>query len=101
MEIENKDISLGPENVLLRGSMLRNTKAVIGIVIFTGHETKVMLNAAQASPKWSNLESKTNLAILIVLGFQLFISIIAAIIGANWAYANSEYVDEISECNPT
>jgi len=37
-----KDLSLGPENMLLRGSMLRNTEAAFGIAIFTGHETKVM-----------------------------------------------------------
>ena len=42
MNIDGQDISLGPENMLLRGSMLRNTEAAFGIAIFTGHETKVM-----------------------------------------------------------
>ena len=60
MEMDSKSLSLGPENMFLRGSMLRNTEAAFGIVIFTGHETKVMQNAAKSAPKWSNLESKTN-----------------------------------------
>ena len=42
MKMDGKDLSLGPENMLLRGSMLRNTEAAFGIAIFTGHETKVM-----------------------------------------------------------
>ena len=34
--------SLNAENLLLRGCMLRNTDFVIGIVVFTGHKTKIM-----------------------------------------------------------
>jgi magnesium-transporting ATPase (P-type) len=41
-------ISLGPENMLLRGSSLRNTEYAFGIAIFTGSDSKVMQNAAQA-----------------------------------------------------
>jgi len=28
-------------NILLRGSSLRNTEAVLGVVVYTGHNTKV------------------------------------------------------------
>lgn len=37
--------SLSMDNILLKGSTLRNTKYIIGIIIYTGHETKVMLNS--------------------------------------------------------
>ena len=40
----NVRVSLDPENVLLRGSSLRNTEWVIGVVVFAGHETKLMMN---------------------------------------------------------
>ncbi|QLG72431.1 hypothetical protein HG535_0D01390 [Zygotorulaspora mrakii] len=36
---------LGPENVIYRGSILRNTQNVVGMVIFTGEETKIRMNA--------------------------------------------------------
>lgn len=41
----NKEIPLGPDQMLLRGSQLRNTAWMYGLVIFTGHETKLMRNA--------------------------------------------------------
>lgn len=34
-------IALSPASMLLRGSSLRNTKSIIGAVVFAGHETKV------------------------------------------------------------
>ena len=41
-----KDIvaPLTVDQILLRGSVLKNTEFVFGIVVFTGHETKVMKN---------------------------------------------------------
>lgn len=37
---------LGPDQVLLRGAQLRNTQWVVGIVVYTGHDSKLM----QVSP---------------------------------------------------
>lgn len=37
---------LGPDQILLRGAQLRNTQWVHGIVVYTGHDTKLM----QVSP---------------------------------------------------
>lgn len=39
--LEN-DISLGADNIILRGCSLKNTEYVHGAVIFSGHETKLM-----------------------------------------------------------
>lgn len=40
-----RQISLGPDQLLLRGSQIRNTPWAYGVVVFTGHETKLMRNA--------------------------------------------------------
>ena len=40
-----KDVPLGPDQVLLRGAQLRNTAWMYGLVVFTGHDTKLMRNA--------------------------------------------------------
>ena len=37
----NTQISLSADNMLLRGMSLRNTRYTYGIVVFTGHETKI------------------------------------------------------------
>jgi magnesium-transporting ATPase (P-type) len=34
--------SLGAENMVLRGSSLKNTEYIYGVAVFTGHDTKVM-----------------------------------------------------------
>lgn len=54
---------------MLRGSSIKNTETAYGVTIFTGHETKVMQNAASAVHKLSTLEKKTNYSIVYVLLF--------------------------------
>jgi magnesium-transporting ATPase (P-type) len=39
---------------------LRNTDYIYGIVVFTGHETKVMMNSADAKYKKSRLDLFTD-----------------------------------------
>lgn len=36
-------IPLGSDQILLRGSQLKNTAWVYGLVIYTGHESKLMM----------------------------------------------------------
>jgi phospholipid-transporting ATPase len=42
---KTKDYPVDPNQVLLRGAQLRNTSWIYGVVVFTGHETKLMLNS--------------------------------------------------------
>lgn len=44
-------VALGPDQVLPRGATLRNTSWVFGIVIYTGHDTKLMRNSTSAPLK--------------------------------------------------
>ena len=83
-------VPLGPENVVLRGSSLKNTDYVVGIAVFTGHDTKVMMNSMKAKYKFSRLELLVNKAILIVLAFQVVFAIIGASCGVAWALYNTD-----------
>lgn len=60
-------IPLDADNMLLRGCKLRNTGFLYGVVVFTGKETKIMKNTAQARYKFSTLELMSNQAIGLVL----------------------------------
>jgi phospholipid-translocating ATPase len=45
---------------LLRGTVLRNTKWVIGVVLFTGLDTKIVLNSGGTPSKRSRIERQMN-----------------------------------------
>ena len=48
------------QTVLLRGTVLRNTSWVIGVVLFTGLDTKIVLNAGGTPSKRSKVERQMN-----------------------------------------
>lgn len=48
------------QTVLLRGTVLRNTSWAIGIVLFTGQDTKIVMNAGGTPSKRSRVERQMN-----------------------------------------
>ncbi|XP_040261801.1 phospholipid-transporting ATPase IG isoform X4 [Bufo bufo] len=67
---EVKARSLGPENLLLKGATLKNTKKIYGVAVYTGMETKMALNYQGKSQKRSAVEKSIN-AFLVVYLFIL------------------------------
>lgn len=60
--------ALGPENVVYRGSILRNTPAVLGLVVFTGEETKIrMNNLKNPRTKAPKLQKNINFIVLFMV----------------------------------
>jgi phospholipid-translocating ATPase len=57
---ENYKVFANINNLLLRGAILRNTEWVIGIVVFTGQDTKQLRNCGQTPWKKSTLDKKMN-----------------------------------------
>ena len=45
---------------MLRGAKLRNTRYVYGVVVYTGHESKLMKNAHKAPLKMSSVDKLAN-----------------------------------------
>ena len=60
-------IPIDPDQILLRGSCLRNTEWIIGVCIYTGHETKIMKNGTKPIPKTSKIAKATNNYILVTM----------------------------------
>ncbi|XP_051774360.1 probable phospholipid-transporting ATPase IA isoform X4 [Ctenopharyngodon idella] len=79
-------VPLGPDQILLRGAQLRNTQWVHGIVVYTGHDTKLMQNSTRPPLKLSNVERITNFQILVLFGCLLAISLVCSIGQTIWKY---------------
>ena len=60
---------LGPNNLVLKGTKLLNTKYIYGICVYSGHETKMMKNSAPARSKKSDVEIKMNKFIIYLILF--------------------------------
>jgi magnesium-transporting ATPase (P-type) len=84
-------VSLGIENVVLRGCSLRNTEYVYGLTVFTGHDTKIMQNSSKSKYKLSALEVLTNKSILLILVFQAVCALIGSGIGS---YYSTKFADD-------
>lgn len=74
-----KELPLAPDQLLLRGATLRNTPWVYGVVVFTGHETKLMRNATATPIKRTAVENMVNMQILMLVGILLGLSLISSI----------------------
>uniref|UniRef100_A0A8C6Q281 Phospholipid-transporting ATPase n=1 Tax=Nothobranchius furzeri TaxID=105023 RepID=A0A8C6Q281_NOTFU len=85
------EFPLGPDQVLLRGAQLRNTQWVAGIVVYTGHDSKLMQNSTKAPLKRSNVERVTNMQILVLFGILLVMALVSSVGAAIW---NREHTDE-------
>jgi phospholipid-transporting ATPase len=74
-----KELPLAPDQLLLRGATLRNTPWIYGIVVFTGHETKLMRNATATPIKRTNVEHMVNRQILMLGGVLIVLSLISSV----------------------
>eukprot|EP00158_Paraphelidium_tribonemae_P009548 Partr_v1_DN28896_c2_g1_i2_m34255 putative phospholipid-transporting ATPase len=74
-----KEFPLEPNQMLLRGAMLRNTRWIYGVVVFTGHESKLMRNATAAPIKRTAVEDMTNRQIVLLFIILLVLAISSAL----------------------
>ncbi|XP_072832128.1 phospholipid-transporting ATPase IB-like isoform X1 [Vicugna pacos] len=77
-------VPVGPEQVLLRGTQLKNTEWILGIVVYTGLETKFMQNSVKSLLKRSSVEKVTNLQILVLFVLLLVMSLVSCVGGMLW-----------------
>ena len=74
-----KEWSLQPDQLLLRGATLRNTPWIHGVVVFTGHETKLMRNATATPIKRTAVERMLNIQIIMLVGILIALSLVSSI----------------------
>jgi len=82
--VSSDAFSLDHNSLLLRGTSLRNTEWVYGLVVYSGHDTRIMKNQSKTRTKFSKLELQTNRQIIYIFMFQIFICLIGATFNQLW-----------------
>ncbi|KAI4365548.1 hypothetical protein MLD38_021525 [Melastoma candidum] len=95
MEFNGVKFPLSQSNIVLRGCQLKNTEWIIGAVVYTGQETKAMLNSASSPSKRSKLESYMNRE---TLWLSIFLFIMCMVVGLGmglWLVHHHDHLDTL------
>ncbi|KAK3620398.1 phospholipid transporting ATPase [Elasticomyces elasticus] len=77
---------VGINNMLLRGCTLRNTEWIVGIVAYTGEETKIMLNSGITPSKRARISKDLNWNVVYNFIILFVMCVVAGIVnGTTWA----------------
>ncbi|OUM65539.1 hypothetical protein PIROE2DRAFT_41599 [Piromyces sp. E2] len=83
-----QSIPLNINNILLRGSILRNTDWVIGVVLYTGCDTKVILGSGKTPSKRSKIEKTMNPQVVfnfvILFGLSILTAVVHYFVFSKW-----------------
>ncbi|KAL1311298.1 hypothetical protein AAFC00_001481 [Neodothiora populina] len=93
-QADNKDFNSEPvemaepisiNNLLLRGCSIRNTEWVLGVVVFTGEETKIMLNSGITPSKRARMSKDLNWNVIYNFIILFLMCLVAAVVeGHTW-----------------
>lgn len=72
--------SINPPNFLPRGATVRNTRWVIGYVVYTGVESKIVLNAGETPNKRSRLSKDLNFYVACSFVFLFLLCLVSGVI---------------------
>lgn len=82
---EVEGVPLTIKNMLLRGSKVRNTTFVYGLVVHTGIDTKIMMSSGDEFPiKISSIDEMTNRQVIVVVIILILMSLTGAIGDSLW-----------------
>eukprot|EP00656_Telonema_subtile_P056129 TRINITY_DN8904_c0_g1_i2.p1 TRINITY_DN8904_c0_g1~~TRINITY_DN8904_c0_g1_i2.p1 ORF type:complete len:937 (+),score=242.03 TRINITY_DN8904_c0_g1_i2:364-3174(+) len=89
LSMEGVLVPLEFNNLALRGCRLRNTKWITGLAVYTGHESKILLNSTPTRFKQSSLEKTANTMIVVVFFIEILLCVFASLAAGIW---HSSYV---------
>ncbi|XP_026658040.1 phospholipid-transporting ATPase 1 isoform X3 [Phoenix dactylifera] len=93
MEIDGRKVSLGPPNIVLRGCEIKNTAWAVGVAVYAGTETKVMLNSSGAPSKRSRLETHMNRETLLLSGLLITLCLVVCVLAGVWLRNHKDELD--------
>ena len=93
---ENLKFPIDQKQLLLKGAKLKNTKWIIGLIIYAGHDCKIMKNSKDPRVKFSTVESIMNNRLIFIFCSQCVLCIICAICRGFFYKKNLENNDLMS-----
>ena len=76
---ENHVAPLSQSSILLRGAKLMNTQFIYGVIVYSGHDTKLIMNSREAPLKRSNIDKITNHQIIFLFIILVTIAFASAL----------------------
>lgn len=77
-------------NLLLRGCNLRNTEWILGVVVFTGADTKIMINSGITPSKRSRIARELNWNVIYNFAILLVMCIVSGVVeGVIWGQSGT------------
>ena len=85
----NEKFNVTIKEFLLKGSVLRNTNWIVGLIIYTGMNNKIILNSKKPRMKVSKIETNMNYYLIFVLFFLILCCLICSLMH-NYGYKHNQ-----------
>ncbi|KAF9187860.1 hypothetical protein BGZ50_001716 [Haplosporangium sp. Z 11] len=89
---QGKDLPRHPlsiNQILLRGTILRNTPYIYGLVVFSGEDTKIRQNGSKnVRTKAPSMQRLINKVIIVIFCIVIFLSVLCTVLSAVWNKRN-------------
>lgn len=85
-------IPIDHDNLMLRGCILKNVHEVICICVYTGSDTKLVLNSVKFSPKSSKLKEEIDKTVVEIFVWQIIISTVCSLFNTLLENSYPEFV---------
>lgn len=72
---DKKKYSISSQQLLLQGTILKNTEWIIACVVYSGNETKIGKNKQKLEIKWTRSDEFLNRSVVFIFLFQLLLMI--------------------------
>lgn len=79
LTVDQEDTPLSEQQFLHRGSVLRNTTWILGLIVYTGAQTKIVLNSADPPIKRSTIDKTVDRILIVVIIAQCLLVTVADI----------------------
>ena len=86
--LSGKEVKLSNKNLLLRGMKLSFATEILGYVVYTGHESKIVKNEGKPVYKTSRIMDRANRNMIFIVLLQAIIALCCGYTAASWAINN-------------